>query len=305
MNSHWSLFGILILVSQLLGHCKSKVDSIDYFGESPPGDTPVIFAPDVISLKGRFERVPAFSPDGKELFFTVTTPDWAPIIMYSKKENGRWSNSDTAFFAKTYNNTEPFFSPDGKKLFFASNRPPGSPPWNGNIWMIERTEGVWTEPKYLGDIVNSTGSDYHPAVTNDGTLYFASTRDAEQSGPDIYRSIMIDGQYQNPEDLGDSINSVFQDWDPYVTPDESLIIFKSDRPGGYGGMDLYVSFKAKNGTWTAAKNLGAKINTSWHDDAGDISPDGKYLFFARRTDEDEMDIYWVDAKVIYDLNPLR
>lgn len=305
MICHRSLAGILIVFSVLLNQCKSKVDEIDYFGEKPPGDTAVIFAPGSISKKGRLERVPTFSPNGKELFFTVTTPDWAPTILYSNKNNGRWSIPDTAFFAKEYNNTEPFFSPDGQKLYFASNRPPGSPPWNANIWMIERTEGAWTQPQYLGNEVNSTVSDYHTAVANNGTLYFASTRDAQQNGPDIYRSVMKHDQYQKPANLGDSINSIYQEWDPFIAPDESFIIFKSDRPGGYGNMDLYVSYNTQDDTWTAAENLGAIINTKWHDDAGAISPDGKYLFFARRTDEGEMDIYWIDAKVVYDLNPIE
>ncbi len=297
------LLGFVLVSSILLNGCKIEDDTIDYFGQKPPGDKPVIFAPGVISLEGRFERVPAFSPDGKELFFTVTTPDWAPTIMYSKNENGSWSAPDIAFFSKVYNNTEPIFSPDGNRLYFASNRPPGSPPWNGDLWMTERTEGGWSEPKHLGPEVNSNTSDYHPTVTNDGTLYFASARDAERSGPDIYRSRLIDGRYQSPERLGESVNSNHQEWDPYVTPDESLIIFKSDRPGGFGDMDLYISFKTEDGSWTAAKNMGPNINTNDHDDAGDISPDGKFLFFARRTGAHEMDIYWVDIKVIQDMRP--
>ena len=300
MKKH-RLSGSIFVLFLFFNNCKTQHSAIDYFGQTPPGDKPVIFAPGVISLKGRFERVPAFSPDGKELFFTVTTPDWSPTIMYSKNENGQWSEPDTAFFAKVYNNTEPFFSPDGQRLYFASNRPPGAPPWNGEIWMIERTKEGWSEPKHLGAAVNSNTSDYHPAVTNDGTLYFASARDAEQSGPDIYRSRLVDGQYQEAERLGESINSNHQEWDPFVTPDESLIIFKSDRPGGFGDMDLYISFRRKDGSWTSAKNMGPNINTSDHDDAGDISPDGKFLFFARRKGSDEMDIYWVDSKIIQDM----
>lgn len=142
----YNLLGLALVSFVLFSKCKTQNNTIDYFGQTPPGDTPIVFAPGVISLEGRFERVPAFSPDGKELFFTVTTSDWSPTIMYSKNENGHWSEPDTAFFAKVYNNTEPFFSPDGQRLYFASNRPPGSPPWNGDIWMIERTEEDWTEP---------------------------------------------------------------------------------------------------------------------------------------------------------------
>lgn len=291
---------ITIIYLSLFIACTNKNSSINYFGQALPGKTPTVFAPGVISLEGRFERVPAFSPDGKELFFTVTTADWSPKIMYSKYENGKWSEPDTAFFAKAYNNTEPSFSPDGQRLYFASNRPPGSPPWNGDIWMIERTKDSWAEPIHLG-AVNSNTSDYHPSVTNDGTLYFASARDYEQNGADIYRSKQVNGEYQVAENVGEAINSKSDDWDPYISPDESYIIFKSDRPGGFGGMDLYISFKQGDGSWSTAKNMGSTINTKDHDDAGDISPDGKVMFFARRNSDNEMDIYWVDSSIIQDL----
>ncbi len=290
--------GLSLLLSFLLSACHFKESYID---RSAPVGNPEIFEPNVISIQGRFERVPTFSPDGKEMFFTVTTPDWLPTIMVSKKVNGVWSEPATAAFSQKYNNTEPFFSPDGQQLFFASNRPPGSPPWNTNLWMAERADGSWFEPTLLSAKVNSDSSDYHPSVTENGTLFFASTRDTAQSGPDIYRSDFIDGEYQEAQRLDASINSEYQDWDPYVAPDESLMIFKSDRPGGFGDMDIYISFKKEDGSWTDAKNMGPSVNTKYHDDAGDLSLDGNVLFFARRIGESEMDIYWVDATFIQGL----
>lgn len=296
-----SLLPVLASASLLLTvECSHEPGAVDYFGQIPPGEQPEVFAPGILSLRGRFERVPAFSPLGNELFFTVTTPDWEPTIMHSVKENGKWTVPDTAFFSRKYNNSEPFFSPDGQRLYFASNRPPGTPPWNNDLWMIERSGGGWSDPIHLGPAVNSEVGEYHPAVTTDGTLYFASVRDAEKSGPDIFRCRRINGEYQKAERLNDSVNSDFQDWDPYVTPDESLLLFKSDRPGGYGGMDLYVSYRKSDGSWTTAKNAGPPVNTAEHDDAGDLSPDGKYLFFARKTGSEEMDIYWMVAGFLQD-----
>jgi Tol biopolymer transport system component len=287
--------GCLLLGPLVQASPRPQEASLDYCGQKKPGVTPEVFAPGVVSAEGRFERVTAFSRDGTELFFTITTPDWKPRIAYTKCEDGHWSEPVTASFSEQYDNTEPFMSPDGQRLYFASNRPPGSPPWNADIWMVERTPDGWSEPRHV-DNVSSATLDYHPSVAENGNLYFASTRDGDDG--DIYRARMVDGQYQTPEKLGAAINTDSQEWDPYVTPDESLIIFKSDRPGGYGDMDMYVSFRNEDGSWAPAKNLGPPINTAEHDDAGDISPDGRFLFFARRHGDEEMDIYWVDRKVI-------
>jgi len=285
----------------LLAGCTSQDVALDYMGQAPQEDVPLIFAPGIVSLEGPLERVPAFSPDGNEMFFAVTTADWAPTVFHSVKSNGHWSTPDTASFSKVYNNTEPFFSPDGQRLYFASNRPPGTPPWNDDIWMVERRGDAWSEPQHLGAGVNSASGEFHPSVTADGTLYFASTRDAERTGADIYRSRRRNGAYQPAERLGPSVNSDYHDWDPYASPAEDLILFKSDRPGGFGDLDVYVSFRRADGSWTMAQNLGPGINTEAHDDAADLSPDGRYLFFARRTGDEEMDIYWMDARFIREL----
>jgi WD40-like Beta Propeller Repeat len=95
----------------------------------------------------------------------------------------------------------------------------------------------------------------------------------------IYRSRFINGKYSAPENLGDSINSKYFDGDPYIAPDESFLIFVSyNRPDGLGDGDLYISLN-RNGSWTAAKNPGSKINSSALDFCPNISPDKKYFYF--------------------------
>jgi hypothetical protein len=85
-----------------------------------------------------------------------------------------------------------------------------------------------------------------------------------------------------------------QTWgDPFVSPDESYIIFKSIRAEGFGGNDIYISYKKLNGTWTNPKNLGSKINTQYDETSGDITPDGKYMTFGSNKD-----MRWVSAGFI-------
>ena len=73
---------------------------------------------------------------------------------------------------------------------------------------------------------------------------------------------------------------------------------------GYGDSDIYISFKQNDGTWGNAINLGDKINTSAWEASASITPDGKYLFFSRNVGSnnfENVDIFWVDAKVVFDL----
>jgi Tol biopolymer transport system component len=86
---------------------------------------------------------------------------------------------------------------------------------------------------------------------------------------------------------------------PYVDPDEDYIIFESTRPGGVGGVDLYISFQTAAGTWTNAVNLGSAVNSTRNEGGPFVSADGLYLFFnSDRVAHHERDPYWVDAQVI-------
>jgi hypothetical protein len=87
---------------------------------------------------------------------------------------------------------------------------------------------------------------------------------------------------------------------PFIAPDESYLIWDSKREGGYGDTDLYISFRQKDGSWGPAINMGANVNSDKWDAYASVTPDGKYILFNRRIDNntDNVDIYWVDARII-------
>lgn len=98
-----------------------------YFSQPIPGDNPEIFALGTISLDGRYEHDICFSPDGLEVFFSVSEANWEDfIILTSKWIDGNWSIPDTADFSREYKNTEIVYSPDGQSLLFASSSPAGA-----------------------------------------------------------------------------------------------------------------------------------------------------------------------------------
>jgi Tol biopolymer transport system component len=240
---------------------------------------PTMFAPGMISTED-MELNAAFTPDGRTLYFTKRTPKaqlWT--ILVSTLKESRWSTPRVAEFSGQYADFDPFISPDGSQLFFSSNRPaPGKVKKDFDIWMVKKTAAGWTTAASLTDI-NTESQEFYSSVSNNGTLYFSSNREGGKGSGDIYRSRLVDGKYSKPENLGDAINSKYMDGDPYIAPDESFLIFVSyNRPEGLGDADLYISLN-QNGTWTAAKNLGAPINSSTVDFCPNMSPDGKYFFF--------------------------
>ena len=123
--------------------------------------------------------------------------------------------------------------------------------------------------------------------------------------------------YRRTVPRGRPINSDFIEYDPYVAPDGSFLIFGSTRPGGYGSSDNYVCFRKGDGSWTHPVNLGRPFNSSSYDLCANGTPDGKYFFFisGRKTDVDkghigqksgeepgeESDLYWADFSFTDDL----
>jgi len=276
---------------QLKGH---------YLGQKPPGEKPEIFAEGIISL-GTHELDIAISPKGDEIFYVKSTPQYT--IMQVKCVNGIWQAPAVASFSGVDNDLSPRYSVDGSKLFFSSNRPV-----NGkndfNIWYIEKAGEKWGELKNIGEPVNSPFHEMGATVAANGNLYFQYfTNNGLKS--DIYLSRFLNGKYQKPEKLSAGINSDNNEASPYISPDESFIMFHSDRPTGNMRMDLYISFADKKGNWGTPINLGPSINSPTKSEGGAyLTPDKKYLFFSTFEGPGKGYIYWVDGKIIEELRKM-
>ncbi|MGD8780352.1 MAG: T9SS type A sorting domain-containing protein [Ignavibacteria bacterium] len=276
-----------------------KPDDLNaYLEQLAPGDTPELFAEGILSKTGRNERVLAFTPDGKEIYFSVVNSSNNYSILFFEEIDGQWQEQKTPPFITEYMEgascLEPFISPDGTKLLFTSKKDATGGDWDYNIWITQSTTDGWGEPEMLNSSINTTIGEWHPCITKSGNIYFAR----DNNYGDIYFSEYSENGYKTAVPIS-NINSSSSDYDPYVDPDEKYIIFKSNRSGGYGKMDNYISYKdTVTGTWSTPKNLGEKINSNLADDAGDISPDGKYMFFSRTSENGEMDVYWVSTDFI-------
>lgn len=272
-----------------------------YFGQNTPGFTPVVFAPGIVSQSNRFEYCLTFSPGLDECVFGLTNAGWSSFnLLYTKMESdSTWIDPVPAPFQGNGDGTDPFYSPDGNAIYFVSSRPAYPPT---NLWRSSREGAGWSAPAKLDPPVNSTSNEWGGALTSAGTLYFCSGRPGGFGNPDVYRAVTSPGGEVTVENLGAAVNGPQLEGSVFAARDGSYIIFESQRPGGYGQSDLYISYD-ENGVWTVPRNLGPAINTSQIEDCPFISPDGRYLFFNRRRapyTTEPSDIWWVDARAALD-----
>ncbi len=284
----FSLFGIISLTSV------AQIDSIDYFGQTPPGNTAVKFATGIISQSNRKEHRLVFTPDGNECYFAVSGE--SPKIYYTKRENNTWTKQEVAPFSINRNASFPFLSANGNRLYFQQYLID----WKKtDIWYVERTASGWGEPQCLPSPINSDFSDASYSETTDGTAYLNSFRSDKD---DIWCFSRDSSQSIQANSLRASMNYTYDLSHPCISPDGSYIVFSS-----YGSstsiQQLYISFNKGNNEWTTPVTMemsGAKINIANHSQVSpSLSPDGKFLFFSRHNaDGEPFDIYWVSTSII-------
>jgi formylglycine-generating enzyme required for sulfatase activity/glyoxylase-like metal-dependent hydrolase (beta-lactamase superfamily II) len=274
-----------------------------YLGQEPPGMNAEIFAPGIVSTDDN-EVLYGFFNDATLFIFERSDPnfkgDWIYIPVYSVKlEEGEWTQP-----VKYSLDGKPWFhcytdAPAGISIFFAwkKNLDGSGPPKDIEIWKTVREGENWSDPQNLGFPVNTDKFDSWPSLTKDDTLYFFSTREGGYGGSDLYRSRPIKDEYFEVQNLGTPINTEYFDHDPFISPDEDYLIWCSNRPGGLGVNDLFVSFRKNDGTWTIPQNMGEGINSDADDTRPYVTPDGKYLFF-NSDRSGNRDIYWADARFI-------
>lgn len=240
-------------------------------------------------IVGKFPNVRdiAISPSGDEIMFTAqSVMGNLSAIMVVTKVGDTWSLPKVAPFSGKYFDLEPFYSPDGLKLYFVSTRPfdtSSLEPKDFDIWFVERTSSSssWSAPKNMGSPINTKHGEFYPSISENGNFYFTRDNPELKRKDELYVSNLINGSYQEPIVLPNTINTEGYEYNAFVAPDESYLIFGSyNRADGYGSGDLYISYKTETG-WSEAQNMGDRINS----DKMDYCPfvkDGILYFTSKR-----------------------
>jgi hypothetical protein len=310
MKSFLYIIFLSIIVAGSISGSDWPVLKGPYLGQKPPGMTPEIFAPDLISTSKWYEAGSSFNYQGNIFAFNrfeYKGDDKTVLKIYiTQLRDGKWTRPRKAPFNGEYNNWDLTFSPNSNVLYFTTTRPTGLNPQNNNhsnIWKIAKTANGWAEPILLS--INTPGSadSQYASVSNSGTIYFFSPRKGGYGRADLYYAFFNGGEYKKAQNIGDVINTEYSEFDSYIAPDEKYLIYTSGKPGSYGILDLWLTIKKKDGSWGKPVNLGNEINIKGaYQTCPFVTADGKYLFFTRHTvSEKKCDIYWVSIHVLDEL----
>jgi len=228
------------------------------------------------------------SRSGSEAYITVQSPlGEISVLARLQKSNGKWGDPELLSFSGKYKDLEPALSPDGLRLYFVSNRPlreSDTEPKDYDIWFVERQgmDAPWGEPVNLGPPVNTEHNEFFPSLAINNNLYFTSDHPDSTGKDDIFFSAWKGGQYVQPVPLSNSINTEGYEFNAFIAPDESYLIFSGyNRQDGYGSADLYVSFRQDN-TWQPALNLGGSVNSAQMDYCPFVDPGSVTLYFTSK-----------------------
>jgi hypothetical protein len=185
-----------------------------------------------------------------------------------------------------YPDYSPVLSADEATLIYTTRRPtstggdktPDGQYFDDIVISYKDENGIWSSPKSIGQFVNTNGHEGSVNLSADGQTLIVYRDDGGNGN--IYFSTWDGKDWSSLQSFGSDINSKY--WEPHacLTADNNTLYFVSDRPGGYGGRDIYRSVKLPNGAWSKSLNVGPTINTKYDEDGPFIHPDGITLIFA-------------------------
>jgi OOP family OmpA-OmpF porin len=245
------------------------------------------------------ELNPVISPDGRTLYFGrkshpanrfgvkgSETIAGSQDIWFSEKVGNAWSTARrlSDILNRDQYNTILSISPDGQTILLKGAYVNGSYVTRG-FSLANKTAGAWTVPQKIdipGYEQMSKGKNEYGFLTMDGkAILLAFSKKKNSEDDDIYVSFLENGKWTRPMDLGDGINSKYSETTPFLSADGKTLYFSSDRPGGQGSQDIYMTRRLDDTwqNWRKPQNLGPPVNTDEYDAYYSISAKGDYAYF--------------------------
>ena len=176
----------------------------------------------------------------------------------------------------------PFVAKDNSYIVFTTRRG-GAREFDGyyqsDIYVAEKAEGEFKAAKDAGPLVNSDYDDQAVGLSNDGRTLFVYMDNIKEYG-DIYISNRTHKRFEKITKMGENVNSSSIETAASISADGNTLFFASNKPGGYGGLDLYMTRKLPNGQWALPQNLGEHVNSKYNEDFPSLSEDGTTLYFS-------------------------
>ena len=188
-----------------------------------------------------------------------------------------------------FDDYEPALTADGEEIIITcllpiekNNQYPGGNNIQEDFFISHKENGNWIKRTDIGLPINTLGNEGAQSISADGRVFFftACSRPDSKGSCDIYYSMRRGGQWSNPRNLGNPVNSSYWESQPSCSADGRTIYYVSNRPGGYGQMDIWETHLDKDGKWSSPKNLGPNVNTKENEQSPFIHADGRTLYFA-------------------------
>lgn len=283
---------------------KVKEPPTDYLGQEKPQNVPQIFAPNIVSVKGRFDMGISIAPDGKSIAFGVaheSDPKQTCIYLINYAD-GQWTSPDRSFLPDNVNTFFPMFSPNGNEIYFAKS----TDTTDTDLWVAPFLDHKAITPQPLDSIFNSKAREAGHGKSEDGSFYFTSNRDDKNACcGDIYYAAFVAGNYTEVQKVPE-LSSSEDEESLFLSPIGDYIIIQAWKNEFESKHDLYISYRTKAGSWTVPERLSTNINSKEIEQRPFVSLDNQFLFFSRMSisqvngeDVYESDIYWVSTKAIF------
>lgn len=304
-----------LLVSSITIHAQ-QTDVLNltgsYLGQKPPGLTPEIFLPEILSSQLHPHGSLAFSNDRRAVYWSAMLKDGPQQTIFCSEFNGKsLSMPRKADFAADSGSGGPAFSADGKRIYFSLIMPAINQQVNKPtaICFTEWNNARWSSPVVIEITRDTIITKGQVSVARSGNIYF-SGRKYDERMPSIYVCRNEGGKILAPEKITGKILEAGLIVDPWIDPDEKyLLVSCQPEQGPPMRTDIGISFREADGSWGKPIRLDARINTADFERFASITPDGKYLFFIRSASQqfvgDGAHFYWVSAKIIEELRPKK
>jgi hypothetical protein len=210
-------------------------------------------------------------------------------ILFEKNKNDSIHITNLGSTINTiYSEYAPLISEEENFLLFTSRRAskvhPRKDPFGEyfeDIYISKKIDDTWQTPTMLDTSINTFLHDACTGLSADGKKLLIYRTSPDLKSGDIYESNFDSTKFSTPFIITSNVNSKkYTETSACFSPDNNTIFFSSDRPGGYGGKDLYYMKKLDNGKWGTPFNLGPSINTEYNEDAPFIHPLNNTLFFS-------------------------
>jgi len=265
-----------------------------YLGQKPPGMTPEIFAPGIVSKALGHAFSCTFSPDGKEFYFNHFM-----TIMVCRWEKEGWTSPEPVTFTGNYRAHEPHITLDGKKIYFGWFRPTPEGfkknPFDYGIYVCDRTADGWGKPNYVGiGMFVTTSKDGKVYVTEKQLIENKETY--KETYAHIKQATLENGIFVKFEPLGGGLAALYVDFPrtahPSISPDGKTILFDVSEE-----TSLFAAYLDESGVWSKPVHL-SEYGLLTSAGIANYTPDGKFIFFHSKGD-----IYWISSEFVERLRP--